>query len=215
MNRSSKWILAWAVVVTGFFLMGMGSLHTFSPNTVISSADVNQNFADVKAAIDTLETQMAAQPGATSQGVWHVYNLPTPIHAMLTTSPSNILHKTLTTTTPEDAVLRMRLDGMADVPASAGVTGVNLTIRISPVDGTGTVSDAQINLTVANGQTFAAIGNVLTYAIPLGAFTGTYDVNVDASVTGSGGTTLSLNSLHLRFLVLERTKTVDPSPNIP
>ena len=45
----------WALVATAFVLMGVTIPHTFSAGDVISASEMNENFAALKQAVDTLE----------------------------------------------------------------------------------------------------------------------------------------------------------------
>jgi hypothetical protein len=214
-TTASKLVLIWALILTGGLVMGMANLNQFSPNTVISSAEVNANFSAVKAAVDALETTVAAQATASSQGVWHVWNLPAPILHTATITYSSLATATFTANTPDDAVLGMRIEGTADVTNATNATGVILTFRLQATGSViNNVSGGQITIPIGSGQTFAAFGDYHNYVIPVGAFAGTYDIKIDAQILGSGSAQLNLTSLRVKILALEKTATVDPSPRI-
>lgn len=58
-STANKFLLVWALALTGLILMGLTIPNTFAPGTTISSAEMNANFDAVKAAVDALEAQSA------------------------------------------------------------------------------------------------------------------------------------------------------------
>lgn len=65
----NKFVLVWALALTAFLAMGVTIPNTFVGGTTISSAQMNANFAAVKAAVDVLETQNAS-PGTCVGWLW-------------------------------------------------------------------------------------------------------------------------------------------------
>lgn len=56
----NKFVTVWALALTAFLVMGLTIPNSFTAGSTISSADMNANFAAVKAAVDALEAQSAS-----------------------------------------------------------------------------------------------------------------------------------------------------------
>jgi len=56
--------LALGLTISSFFAYGVVSIIQFSPNTVISAADVNSNFHSLKTAVDSLQESFIGEFGS-------------------------------------------------------------------------------------------------------------------------------------------------------
>ena len=71
--RVQSGLFVWALCVTAFILMGVTIPNTFIAGNIISSAEVNANFAALDTAVDALETWQAGLATAQGQPRAYVY----------------------------------------------------------------------------------------------------------------------------------------------
>lgn len=147
----NKFVAVWALALTAFLVMGLTVPNSFTAGNTISSAEMNANFAAVKAAVDAFEAQRTVVGSArvfSSGGVADGYmangNTPMIMH------PTTGVYVITWPGDPFDFSARTALVELVAVPGSTSINSSGGDLIVSTYNAAGVLADAQFRVVIFN-----------------------------------------------------------------